>query len=245
MQGAKTATRRAFSAAMAAAIGVAASGLGRAARAEVAPDSLVRVRRKNLSAAWLLPGADLRSYTKLRVEPGAVSYHSSWYREMSKAPMPIAERTRAEEAAFILADIQRAFEASFPTAVKVAGLEAAQASELSALLLKAGVVELWVAVPPRATDRSNFNRSAERAGRGVLEAELSDGPTGQVLARFRDRRETPLGYAAKGLVTRELNEREFGLLFQRWAELMAAEIAELRALSPLPARLEENQRFPG
>jgi hypothetical protein len=231
---------------MAAAIGVAASGLGRAGRAEVAPDPLVRVRRKNVSVAWLLPGANFRSYTRLLVQAGTVSYHPAWFREMNDAAGRAPEgRILPEEAAFILADLQQAFEKTFPAAVQVPGLEAVQTPGAGILQLRAAVVEVWVSVPPRAIDVRNAAGTADRAGRGVLEAELVDPATGGVLARFRDRREAPLGLAAKGPVTRELNAREFSLLFKRWAEICAGEIAELRALSPLPARLEENQRFPG
>ncbi len=46
-------------------------------------DGLVEVKPKRLDAAYLMPGADFRPYTKLMIDPVEVAFRKNWMRDVN------------------------------------------------------------------------------------------------------------------------------------------------------------------
>jgi hypothetical protein len=137
--------------------------------------------------------------------------------------------------------MREAFNAAFPAALFAMGVVGAQAAGPDVLRLQPSVEELFVTVP--AVDMRNHGRKAPTAGRGTLVLELRDSSSGVLLARIRDKREARAGYE-RMFATREANIREFRLLFERWAEVVARELDDLQRRSPLPDTLEPGKKLP-
>ena len=79
---------------------LAALLIGSAAVAATSPESwsgLVEVNARRLDAAFLLPGADFRPYTKVMLDEPQVAFRNNWLRSVNSGSASRA-RTRVTEA---------------------------------------------------------------------------------------------------------------------------------------------------
>jgi hypothetical protein len=169
-----------------------------------------------------------------------MEFHPAWLEEQNE-PRTAREQITPAEAAIVLADLREAFDRTFPDELARAEFPLATESTAEVLILKPRVHELRVSLPHTA--RRNPQSTTTRAGRAALEVELRDAPSGQLLARFRDRRDTR-EMLAQVIDDRAMNIREFGLLFSHWARRVASEIRACQARMPPPPELVPNQKPP-
>ena len=57
-------------------------------------DGLVEVKPKRLDAAFLLPGADFRTYKKIMMDPVEVAFEKNWVRDYNRDASTLSQQPR-------------------------------------------------------------------------------------------------------------------------------------------------------
>ena len=65
-------------------------------------DGLVRVKPKRMDAAYVAPGADFRTYTKVMLDPAEVAFKKDWMRDVNDASAGVSKDVSDEDAQKIL-----------------------------------------------------------------------------------------------------------------------------------------------
>lgn len=217
----------------AAAILVAAISLSMSHAAEESPttwDGLVAVKAKRLDAVYLIPGADLRPYTKVMFDPPEVALKKNWLRDYNNSSRDLSRRISD-------ADVQKAFETIrtkfvelFAKTYSEAGYQVVTMPGPDVLRVRTGVINLSVSAP----DKMSAGRSrsfAGQAGEATLVLEVRDSESGALIGRALDRRLA--GDTFMSLRNSMTNRSDFSRLFRDWAKESVTGLSELKALSPI------------
>jgi hypothetical protein len=214
------------------------------ALASDAPDSwdgLIQVKPKRMDAAYLLPGADFRPYTKLMVDPTQVAFNKDWMRSINDQRRSLSNRVTEEDAQKILSVARENFDDIFAEAFKQAGYTIVSAPGPDVLRVSTAVVNLYVNAPDTMTAGRSYTFTAE-AGEATLIIEVRDSLTGALMGRVLDRRETR-GTTGMQMSSSVTNRSEFRALFKQWAGITVKGLDELRTLSPVPTDLKPGQKL--
>lgn len=208
--------------------GTAASGAEVALPPELI--GLVRIKPKSVDAAFLLPGADFRGYTKVMIDPPEVAFRKDWMRNMNKSP---GRRVTQADAEQIVAAARSGFAGIWEEAFRKAGYEIVTAPGPDVLRISPAIVELYINAPDTKSAGRTTTYTVE-AGEAALALQVRDADTGATLGYAYDQRRTRSSGSARW-TTSVSNRADFGELFRQWAGICVAAIAELKAASPLPA----------
>lgn len=212
-----------------------------AATAKDAPkswDGLVEVKSKHLDLAYLLPGADFRQYTKVKLDDPEAAFRKDWRRDMNDT-MDIERRVSEADAQKILSTVQTGTRDIFSDAFTKAGFQVVTESGADVLRVRVGVIDLYVNAPDMMTPGRSATFTTN-AGEATLVIELRDSLTNALLARVLDRRETQRMPQRANSVT---NTQDFRLLTKEWADITVKGVTALKEHSPIPATLEAGQQL--
>lgn len=212
-----------------------------AAFAEELPESwdgLVEVKAKKMDAAYLMPGADFRPYTKVMIDRTQVAFRKDWLKDQN-AQRSMSRRVTDEDATKILTAAQENFDDIFVEAFREAGYEVVTAPGPDVLRVSTAVVNLYVNAPDVMSAGRSRSYTTE-AGEATLVIEVRDSLTGALMGRVLDRRATRSGAQVATSVT---NTSDFRALFKQWAGVTTAGLANLKAVSPVPADLKPKQKL--
>jgi len=203
-------------------------------------DGLVEIKAKRLDAAYLAPGADFRSYTKLMVDPTQAAFHKDWMKNMNDR-RDLARMVDSEQAQAILEAAKTNFADVFSEAFTKAGYAIVDKPGPDVLRVTPGVVNLYINAPDVMTAGRSTTYTAN-AGEATMVLELRDSQSNALLGRVLDRRETrdSVGMQTANRVT---NTADFRTLFRSWAAGCAKGLETLKSLSPLPATLTPGQKL--
>jgi hypothetical protein len=204
-------------------------------------DSLVEVKPKRVDAAFLLPGADFRGYTKLMMDPVEVAFVKNWARDYNREAMTTSQKLSQEDVEKIAQAARDEFTAVFTEVYRSAGLELVTAPGADVLRLRPGVLDLKIVAPDTMTAGRSRTYSME-AGEATLYLELRDSTTGALLGRALDRRATRNSGSLQ-VSNRVTNLADFRALFKQWAGISVKGFEELRAHSPVPDDLKPGQKL--
>jgi hypothetical protein len=204
-------------------------------------DGLVQVQPKRMDAAYLLPGADFRSYTKVMIDPTAVAFQKDWQKRINDNRRP-SDRVDDEQAQKILAAARANFDDVFVEEFTRAGYTIVKEPAPDVLRLATAVVNLYVNAPDTMTSARSYSFTTE-AGEATLILEVRDSSTNALMGRAIDRRETQ-GGAGMQRSTSVTNQAEFRALFRQWAGIAVKGLEELKAHSPVPVDLKPGQKPP-
>ena len=109
-------------------------------------DGLVQVKPKRMDAAYLLPGADFRQYTKLMVDPAEVAFAKNWLRSQNDS-RNLSRNVTQEDAEKILAAARSNFDEIFVEVFTKAGYTIVQAPGPDVMRVSAAVLNLYVTAP--------------------------------------------------------------------------------------------------
>ncbi len=204
-------------------------------------DGLIEVKPRKMDAVFLMPGADFRPYTKVMIDPTEVAFRKDWMKNMNQSSRDLSQRISQDEAADILAAARSNFDDIFQEAFTKTGYAVVTAPGPDVLRVSTAVVNLYLNAP----DTMSAGRSrtfTANAGEATLVIEVRDSPTGALLGRVVDRRETR---DAGGLqmATSVSNLSDFRQLFKQWATTTAKGLDELKAHSPVPLDLKPKQKL--
>ena len=201
-------------------------------------DGLVEVKSSHLDAAYLMPGADFRNYSKVMLDEPEAAFRKDWRRDMNDT-MDIDRRVSEADAQKILSTVQTGTGDIFTEAFTKGGFQVVKAPGADVLRVRVGVVDLYVNAP----DVLAPGRSASfttNAGEATLVVELRDSLTNALLARVLDRRETQRMPQRANSVT---NAQDFRMLMKDWANVTVKGVTALKGHSPIPATLEAGQKL--
>lgn len=222
-------------------LGIAALALlvatGPAAAAPQSWEGLVEVRARQLDAAYLLPGADFRPYTKVLLDEPQVAFRNNWQRNMNSGRGQ--PRVTDAQAAQILELVSADTTSIFARAFERAGYTVVDKPGPDVLRLRIGVVDLVVNAPDTMTAGRTRSFTAN-AGEATLILEARDSLTRALLASIADRRATQ---GPGGQATRISNTAEFRQLASVWARIAADGVVALKEASPVPDPLTPGQRL--
>jgi hypothetical protein len=203
-------------------------------------DGLIQVKPKRMDAAYLLPGADFRPYTRLMVDPTQVAFQKDWLKRINQDRRP-SDRVDDEQAQKILAAARSNFDDVFSEAFTKAGFTIVTTPAADVLRISTAVINLYINAPETMSAGRSYTFTAE-AGEATLVIEVRDSLSGALMGRVLDRRETQ-GGAGMQMTTRVTNQAEFRALFRQWAGTAVKGIDELKALSPVPTDLRPGQKL--
>jgi uncharacterized protein DUF3313 len=207
-------------------------------QATPSPDGLVPVKARQVELAWLRPGADFRPYTKILVDRTQVAFQPGWLKDYNlNAPL---NQVSPDDAAKILAAAQTNFDEIFKDAFTKAGYQVVTTTGPDVLRVNSGILDLMLNAPKG--QGSGFAVTwVITAGEAALIVEVRDTVTNALLGRVADREATQeLG---RQLASNATNLYDFRLLFQHWAGVCVKALAEVKAASPIPQKLQPNQRL--
>ncbi len=203
------------------------------------PDGLVKVKSRQMELAWLLPGADFRPYTKVIVDKTSVAFRQNWRENYNMNVGMATNMVTQADANKIMAAAQTNFDGIFQDAFTKAGYEVVTTPGPDVLRVNSGIVDLTVNAPlGMSTGQVSW---IIYAGQAVLIVEVRDTQTNALLGRFADRRATQdLG---RQIASNSGNLNDFRQLFSLWSGILIKGFAELKAASPIPAKLTPNQQL--
>lgn len=204
-------------------------------------DGLVQVKPKRLDAAYVLPGADFRPYTKVLIDPTEVAFRKDWLRNMNDKRPGLSSDVTPKDAERILADARSDFGGVFAKAFTKAGYQVVTAPGPDVLRVSPAVMDLYVNAP----DTMSAGRSRTytmQSGEARLVIEVRDSVSSALIGRAVDRRETQRSGTLEwsSSVT---NRADFRRLVQQWAVICTKGLAELKEQSPVPADLKPKQKL--
>jgi hypothetical protein len=196
------------------------------------PDGLVRVQSQHFDAAFLAPGADFRSYTKVMLDPTEADFARNWQRDYNNTQRDLGARISDDDAREILQTAQTAFHDVLTQAYRTGGYEIVTTPGPDVLRIRTGLANIRISAPDTMSAGRSATFSSE-AGQAVLVLEARDSMSGAVLGRAYDRRRiddnTFMSYR-----NRVTNRADFERAFRRWADASVQALNNLRA-TPAPA----------
>ena len=204
-------------------------------------DGLVKVKPKRMDAAYVAPGTDFRTYTKVMLDPAEVAFKKDWMRDVNDASAGVSKDVTDEDAQKILAAARDGLDEVFKETFEKAGIQVATAPAPDVLRLSPGVANLDINAPDTMSAGRSRTYTTE-AGEATLVLEARDSVTGALLGRVLDRRETRQSGGAQW-ATSVSNRADFMQLFKSWANIAVKGLGELKAQSPVPTDLQPNQKL--
>lgn len=204
-------------------------------------DGLVEVKPKRIDAAFLLPGADFRAYTKIMMDPVEVAFAKNWARDYNREAATLSKHLSQEDVERIAKAARDEFTSVFTEAYRKAGLELVTAPGADVLRIRPGVVDLNITAPDTMSSGRSRTYTME-SGYATLFLELRDSTTGALLGRALDKRATR-NTGRVQISNSVTNLSDFRVLFKQWAENSVKGFEELRAQSPVPADLKPGQKL--
>ena len=204
-------------------------------------DGLVRVKPKRMDAAYVAPGTDFRTYTKVMLDPAEVAFKKDWMRDVNDASVGVSKDVTDEDAQKILAAARDGLDQVFRETFEKAGIPVVTTPGNDVLRLSPGVANLYINAPDTMSAGRSRTYTTE-AGEATLVLEARDSQSGALLGRVFDRRETRQS-AGVQWTTSVSNRADFKQLFQSWANIAVKGFGELKENSPVPADLQPNQKL--
>jgi hypothetical protein len=202
-------------------------------------DGLVEVNARKIDAAFLMPGADFRPYTKVMLDEPEVAFRQNWMRQMNRS-RSTGRRVTEADAARIMDSVSASKIDIFVRAFTDAGFEVVTRPGPDVLRISTGILDLFVNAP-ETMSAGRSTTFTTNAGEATLILEARDSETNALLARLVDRRETR---GIPGPTNRVTNTSEFRTLANNWARIAASRLSTLKEISPVPDPLTPGQRLP-
>jgi hypothetical protein len=192
--------------------------------ARMSRDGLQKTKVKNIDLAYARPGATLAAYKRVKLDPVEVAFSPSWNPTRTGSSLKLS----AQEKENIRAGVAKLVEEEFARELQAGGRYPVVVNEAGAdvLRVKAAIVNLYINAPDTGMGRQRTIVSS--AGEMTLIAELSDGATGEVLARVADRREAP--DTRMQITNGVVNESEARSIAAGWAKTLRKALDNAQAI---------------
>jgi hypothetical protein len=204
-------------------------------------DGLIRVEPKRMDAAYLLPGADFRTYTKVMIDPSQIAFSKDWLRNMNSQNRSLGGLITKSDAQQILTKASQSFDQVFAETMNKNGYTVVSTPGADVLRISPAVINLYINAPqvngPQAGRVYVVN-----AGEGTLVLEARDSETNTLLGRVIDARETS-DSGGMQFSSQSQNISDFKALVNVWAKTSSKGLDELKTHSPVPMDLKPKQKM--
>ncbi|MBP7370296.1 MAG: DUF3313 family protein [Arenimonas sp.] len=204
-------------------------------------DGLVEVKPKRMEAAYLLPGADFRSYTKVMIDPSEIAFSQDWLRNMNSQNTSLNGYITKADAQKILAQASQSFDQVFAETMSKNGYTVVTTPGADVLRLEPAVINLYINAP-QINGPQMGQTYVVNAGEGTLVIDAHDSETNTLLGRVIDARETRESGGMQ-FSSQVGNLNDFKALVNTWATICSKGLDELKAQSPVPMDLKPKQKM--
>ncbi len=182
-------------------------------------DGLVLQPDSKFQEVYILPGADLSSYTEFGLADCSVAFRKNWLRDQNNSRMDLTRRVTQKDVDKIKDSLgeecTRFFRQSLQEAPPYQLVDEFENGE-AVLVLRPAIINLDINAPD--TMSPGINRTyTTSTGEMTLSLELFDGTTGQALARIVDRRRAP-DMGRLQWTSGVTNKAEADRTLKRWAK---------------------------
>ena len=179
-------------------------------------DGLQRVKVKDVDIAYVRPGATLKGYKKVMLDPVEVQFSKSWDPNKTGSMFKVSASEREEIRKGVGDIVREEFEKQL--AMKD-GYQVVKAAGPDVLRARASIVNLYVNAPDTGGTAGRSRTYTASAGEMTLYLELYDSESGQILARVVDRRESR-SVAPMMIANRVTNTGEAHDIAATWARTL-------------------------
>ena len=211
------------------ALAAASTSPARAAKPPESWDGLVRVKAKKFQLAYLLPGADFRSYAKVTLDPPEIAFDKNWQRDYNTGTLSLGQRLDDKDVQEMITKGQTEVAKILEKTYADGGYPVVSTPAADVLRVRTALVDIRVVAPDRDT-AVNVRTFSRDAGEATLVVEARDSMTGALLGRAVDRKEIDSGFVTER--NRVSNYADFSRLVKDWAKNGVKGLDELKALSP-------------
>ena len=184
--------------------------------AALSHDGLQKVKVKDVDAAYTRPGASLKGYTKVMLDPVEVQFSKSWDPNKTGSMFKVSAAEREE----IRKGVGEIVREEFAKQLQAKdGYQVVKAAGPDVLRAKASIVNLYVNAPDTGGAPGRSRTYTASAGEMTLYLELYDSESGQILARIVDRRESR-SVAPMMIANRVTNTGEAHDIAATWARIL-------------------------
>ncbi len=184
-------------------------------------DGLVLQPDTRFKEVYLLPGADLGSYSEFGVADCTVAFRKNWLRDQNNSRVDLTRRVTQQDVDQIKdnlgRDCQQYFRAALQEAPPYTLVDNFDNGE-AVLVVRPGIINLDINAPDTMSSGRSTTYTTS-TGEMTLSLELVDGTTGQVLARILDRRRAP-DMGRLQWTNGVTNKAEADRTLKRWAGLL-------------------------
>ena len=191
-------------------------------------DGLVQVKSKRLDLVYLQPGADLRGYTKVLVEPTEIAFAKNWQRDYNRGSALSTHVSDSDVQEAVTEGVKAANDI-FTAAWTKGGYAVVTEPGPDVLRVKTGIVNITVNAPDQPTAGRSYSFSGE-AGSATLFVEARDSVTGALIGRAVD--QGIAGDNSAAWRTASSNRADFRQMVENWANISVRGLTELKSLPP-------------
>jgi hypothetical protein len=183
-----------------------------------------------LRRVYVAPGADLKRFNKVILEPTAVAFADNWVRDFNRTQRSPSRQLTDSDAERIKNEVSTGMGDTFFRAFHDAGYMIVKAPGPDVMRVNTKVANLSITAPDlRSPGRSRT--FSETAGEATLILEVRDSTSNALLGRALDRRIA--GNTRMAMRNSVTNRSDFRRVFQRWASASVEDLAALKAASPV------------
>jgi hypothetical protein len=193
---------------------------------EVSFDGLHRVENARFQGVWIRKGTDFSVFKKLLILPSEIAYKSPPTRNrMARDNFELDER-QMKRLRELARDVFR------DELVEEGGWEVTETPGPDVLLVKGGLLDLVVHVPPNRAMGARGGTWVSSYGEMTLVIQFYDSQTREILARVAERREAepPGGYEFSKVETSATADMR--MFFRRWAKRLREGLDAVREHKP-------------
>ena len=189
-------------------------------------DGLVQVKSKRLDLVYLQPGADLRGYTKVLIEPTEIAFAKNWQRDYNSGSRMLAMRVSDSDMHKAIALGVKASHDIFTEAWTKGGFAIATEPGPDVLRVRTGIVNIRISAPerPSAGRVTTFSREA---GSATLFVEARDSLTNALIGRGVD--QALAGDNMTAWRNASSNRADFRQMVENWATISVHGVTELKS----------------
>jgi Protein of unknown function (DUF3313) len=209
-----------------------------AALPDSTPEGLIRVKGGQADLVYVLPGADLSTYTEVSLAEPEIEFVKNWQWDYN-SKVSFENQISSSDMVTMVNTGKRLLKESFTKQLTKGGYTVVDAPGPKVLLVKATLADLDVYSPDPNLRSSGLNRTyTQGAGEATMMVELHDSVTGQLLARAYDRKSGKAGFASGTSGSRDhaTNMADASAALDYWAGLLVNGLNRVKtAHLPAPA----------
>lgn len=192
-------------------------------------DGLDRVKSRKVDALYKKEGADLKPYTKVRIEDCSVAFRKNWMRDQNSDRVGVSNRIKTEDMNKIQDGLAEIFREEFTKELQDGGYQVVEEDGEDVLLLQPAIVDLDVSAPDIGMRQPGMVTTyTTSAGEMTLKMDFLDSSTNALIGRVIDRREDNSSGNQIQYSNSITNRADAERIIRSWANLLIKALDEAK-----------------